>query len=185
VTVTAANVAPTAGFTHTTTDLTATLTDTSSDTDGSVVSWSWDFGEAGGTSTAQNPSHTYASAGTYTVTLTVMDDDGATNSTSQSVTVTAPVIVGSITPNTAQVGQALDVTVTGSGFAQGATLSFESGNGPAPVVTSIEVSADGLTLTATVEVKSGGPRRDRVWDVRVTNPNGGTGVLSGGFTITP
>ncbi len=36
---------------------------------GPVVSWSWDFGD-GGSSTAQNPSHTYADAGTYTVSLT-------------------------------------------------------------------------------------------------------------------
>ncbi|HEY1038032.1 MAG TPA: PKD domain-containing protein [Bacteroidia bacterium] len=35
---------------------------------GGVTSWNWDFGD-GGTSTTQSPSHTYASAGTYTVTL--------------------------------------------------------------------------------------------------------------------
>lgn len=82
-------VAPTAGFSFDTSDLTATFTDSSTDSDGTIASYSWNFGD-GGSSTAQNPSHTYASAGTYTVTLTVTDNDSATDSTSQSVTVTAP-----------------------------------------------------------------------------------------------
>ncbi len=43
---------------------------------GDPTSWSWDFGD-GGTSTAQNPGHTYASAGTYTVTLTVSNAYGS------------------------------------------------------------------------------------------------------------
>lgn len=41
-------------------------------TSGSPTSWIWDFGD-GGTSNAQNPSHTYNSVGTYTVTLNVSD----------------------------------------------------------------------------------------------------------------
>ena len=68
--------------------LTANFTDSSTDSDGSIVSRSWNFGD-GGTSTATNPSRTYAAAGTYTVTLTVTDDDGATNTKTGSVTVTA------------------------------------------------------------------------------------------------
>jgi len=43
---------------------------------GSPTSWSWDFGD-GGTSTAQNPQHTYTAAGTYTVTLTVTNSAGS------------------------------------------------------------------------------------------------------------
>ncbi|RMG70876.1 MAG: PKD domain-containing protein, partial [Chloroflexi bacterium] len=61
--------------------------------DGSIVSYSWDFGD-GGTSSSANPSHTYSSAGTYTVTLTVTDNDGATDSDQATVTVNA-VPVGS------------------------------------------------------------------------------------------
>jgi len=82
------NAAPTASFTYTTSELTASFTDTSTDSDGSVVGWSWNFGD-GATSTAQNPSHTYAADGTYTVSLTVTDDDGATDTTSQDVTVSS------------------------------------------------------------------------------------------------
>ncbi len=82
------NNPPTANFSYTTSGLTANFTDTSSDSDGTIASRSWAFGD-GGSSTATNPSHTYAAAGTYTVTLTVTDDDGASNTTSQSVTVNA------------------------------------------------------------------------------------------------
>ncbi|TAE47633.1 MAG: PKD domain-containing protein, partial [Bacteroidetes bacterium] len=50
----------------------ATLSDTS------IVAWAWNFGD-GGTSTQQNVSHLYASPGVYTVTLTVTDINGCTN----------------------------------------------------------------------------------------------------------
>ena len=77
---------PTAAFTPSCTNLDCSFTDNSSDSDGSVVGWSWDFGD-GTSSTAQNPSKSYAAAGDYTVTLTVTDDDGDTASTSQVVSV--------------------------------------------------------------------------------------------------
>jgi PKD repeat protein len=90
VTVTApVNVPPTANFTFTTSGLTASFTDTSTDSDGSIASRSWSFGDAT-TSTATNPSRTYAAAGTYGVTLTVIDNSGAPGSVTKSVTVTAP-----------------------------------------------------------------------------------------------
>lgn len=84
------NKPPVAGFTFSATALTVAFTSTSSDSDGSIAGYSWTFGD-GSSSTAQNPTHPYAGAGTYTVGLTVTDDDGATGSISKSVTVsTAP-----------------------------------------------------------------------------------------------
>lgn len=84
------NTAPTASFSATPLDLTVVFTDTSSDSDGAIVSWLWDFG-GGNTSTDQNPSHTYPSANTYSVSLTVIDNDGASSNVSNWITVTDPV----------------------------------------------------------------------------------------------
>ncbi|MBN8214320.1 MAG: PKD domain-containing protein [Xanthomonadales bacterium] len=84
-----ANVPPVANFTFTTSALTANFTDTSTDSDGTIASRSWNFGD-GTTSTATNPSKTYAAGGTYTVTLTVTDNVGASSSKSSAVTVVVP-----------------------------------------------------------------------------------------------
>jgi PKD repeat protein len=86
-----ANVAPVAGFSAACNGLTCTFTDSSTDSDGTVTGWSWTFGD-GTTSTTRSPAKTYAAGGTYTVTLTATDDDGATNAVSKSVTVAAGVI---------------------------------------------------------------------------------------------
>lgn len=71
------NQAPTAAFSTTALDSIVTFIDESAD-DSSVVSWSWDFGD-GDTSTDQNPVHTYAAYGTYTITLIVADGSGLTD----------------------------------------------------------------------------------------------------------
>jgi PKD repeat protein len=89
VTVTAPNQPPVAAFSSSCSGDACTFTNTSSDPDGSIAGNSWNFGD-GGTSTAQSPSHTYTSGGTYTVTVTVTDNLGATNSVSHSVTVNRP-----------------------------------------------------------------------------------------------
>lgn len=73
------NEEPVANFSASTSGMTVTFTDMSSDSDGSIVSYNWDFGD-GTTSTAANPSKTYAGKGLYNVVLTVTDDDGATAS---------------------------------------------------------------------------------------------------------
>ncbi len=58
--------------------------DLSEDKDGSIVSWSWDLGD-GTTSTSRHLEHAYTSGGTYTVTLTVTDQEGETDTFSKKV----------------------------------------------------------------------------------------------------
>jgi PKD repeat protein len=82
----AENFAPTAAFTPSCARLDCTLADGSTDVDGTIVSWSWDFGD-GTTSTDPSPAHSFAQGGTYTVALVVTDDGGKTGSASQPVTV--------------------------------------------------------------------------------------------------
>lgn len=62
----------------------------SGDTDGIIVSYTWAFGD-GGTSTDPNPSHTFTTAGTYVVTLTVVDDDAGVGTTTVTVVASDPV----------------------------------------------------------------------------------------------
>ena len=89
VTATAPNQPPSASFTVSCGGLTCGFTSTSGDPDGTITAYSWTFGD-GTSATVQNPSHSYAATGSYTVTLTVTDNQGATVSTSQTVTVTLP-----------------------------------------------------------------------------------------------
>nr|WP_241429108.1 PKD domain-containing protein [Agrococcus sp. ARC_14] len=65
----------------------------SSDGDGTIAGYAWQFGD-GGTATGATATHTYTADGSYTVRLTVTDDDGATTTATRSVTVTGPPTTG-------------------------------------------------------------------------------------------
>lgn len=87
---TVANILPNASFTIST-DLAqkgaeVAFTDSSSDSDGLISSWSWDFGD-GNTSTSKNPTHFYGDVGAFTITLTVTDNSGDTNSITKDINV--------------------------------------------------------------------------------------------------
>jgi len=84
----AAPLPPVAGFTFTTTNLTARFADTSSGGAGTLT-YAWDFGN-GATSTDASPSATYAAAGTYTVQLVITDELSNSDTLNATVTVTAP-----------------------------------------------------------------------------------------------
>jgi len=59
------------------------------DSDGSIVAYSWDFGD-GTAATGVTAEHAYSEAGTYTVTLTVTDNDGVTDTTTATISATTP-----------------------------------------------------------------------------------------------
>lgn len=63
------------------------FTDASNDPDGSIVGWLWNFGDDSPPSRARNTTHAYAAPGAYTVTLTVTDSSGDTDTCSKTVSV--------------------------------------------------------------------------------------------------
>ncbi len=85
------NQDPVAAFTYSCLLLVCEFDATSSSDpeDGAVASYAWAY-EGGGSDTEPTPSHGFPSTGTYDVTLTVSDSDGATDSLTRSVSVSVP-----------------------------------------------------------------------------------------------
>jgi alpha-tubulin suppressor-like RCC1 family protein len=86
----AANVAPVASFTATPSSGTVPLTvqfdaSASKDSDGSIASYGWNFGDGSAAGAGVTATHVFQSTGTYTVTLTVTDNRGATASSTRQV----------------------------------------------------------------------------------------------------
>lgn len=79
---------PVAQYDYTAVGLEVTFINNCYDPNGLTITYLWEFGD-GQTSTAKDPVHTYASAGTRITRLTITNSGGAKNSTAKSVTVTA------------------------------------------------------------------------------------------------
>jgi PKD repeat protein len=170
------NVPPTAAFTGTPTGLTVALDATSSTDDGTIASYAWDFG-SGQTTTGPTASHTFPAAGTYPVTLTVTDDQGAIGTVTHDVTVTDPppnppptaaftVTTAELTASVDASGSADDGQVTGYAWAFG-----DGGTAAGATATHTYASAGTFTVTLTV-TDDGGATGTVNHDVTVTAPNG-------------
>lgn len=120
------NSAPVANFTYSCSELACNFTDASTDSDGTISSRSWVFGD-GATSTATNPSHTYATGGSYTVSLTVTDNGGATGTTSKTVSVSSGTTAISLSVRGYKVKGTATVDLTWSGATSTSVDVFRNG----------------------------------------------------------
>src|SRR5262249_13267621 len=119
------NVPPIAHFTQSCTDVQCGFDGTSSnDPDGVVTQYAWNFGD-GGTSALPDPSHDYAHAGTYTVSLTVTDNRGGTNTATTSLTRTAPDILPTARASKSCDGLSCDFDASSSVDPDGSIASYD------------------------------------------------------------
>jgi len=170
----AANQPPTAVFTSSVTDLSASFSAASStDADGTIASYAWDFGD-GTTGTGASAQHSYAVAGTFPITLTVTDDDGATDSATGSVTVAPPATGTTFAEDTytRTVTSGWGTADKGGSWTGGSTTaSVGSGSGRVSL---------GAGATATMRLSTvsspDSDVRDRVW--LESMPTGGGAYLS-------
>jgi PKD repeat protein len=200
VTVAVPNVAPTAAFQFLPTTGPAPLFaffdgSASTDPEGPIASYSWDFGDGTGVVAGKTPTHTFATAGTFTVRLTVADEQGATGTTTQNITVTAgtgganPTISGRVTFERVPFSSTVSSTVglnylnitaqparevvveliaAGNGLALASTTTDSNGNYAFTVPSGVNafVRAKAQALRATV------PR----FNIRVLNNTGGNAL---------
>lgn len=153
------NTPPTANFDIVDNGGSYTFNDTSTDGDGTIASWSWDLGD-GGTATTQNVA-TYPLAGgnpgTYNVTLTVVDDDGAASApVTKQVTISAAGVVSALTvTSTAVESINLDARAsTGSITSMTHTITFGHADQAGRVVT-ISGAPTAAASTATITDSTG------------------------------
>src|SRR5206468_10310049 len=85
----ATNQYPVATFTSSCRGMTCSFSSTSTDPDGTIATYSWSFGDGAPMVTTPNATHMYGPSGTFIVSLTVRDNQGATHSVQHSVTVPA------------------------------------------------------------------------------------------------
>lgn len=88
---------------------------TSTVSTGSIVGWEWDFGDGVGTSTQQNPSYTFTTAGTYTVRLITRSSAGCKDTTTQQI-----VVVSSVNANFSHIAGCLGVAANFTDFSTSA-----------------------------------------------------------------
>jgi len=127
------------------------------DPDGTIVSYFWDFGD-GTNATGVTTSHSYSAIGNYTVTLTVTDDDGATdsaNATKHVVENLPPVALFTENATTVLTGEVISFNASASYDPDGSVASyfwtFGDGSNATGVTTSHSYSDNGVyTVTLTV-----------------------------------
>ena len=142
----------------------------SNDPDGTIISYSWDFGD-GSSGTGVNPTHTYNAAGTYNVTLTVMDDAGATDSGGTTATISdvvnLPPVADANGPYSGTIGIPVTFDGTASTDPDGSIASYDWSFGDGTIAMdagatpSHSYGSDGsFTVTLTVTDNAGASASD-------------------------
>jgi PKD repeat protein len=166
------NTPPTAAFTPSCLLLVCSFADGSTDADGQVTAYTWDFGDGTAAAITKDAVHTYGAGNTYPVSLTVIDNDGATSDLTQSVLVHAP---ANAPPTAAFTSSCTDLTCSftdlstdGDGTVVGFQWDFGDG-------------AMAATQNATHAYASAGTY---AVELTVTDDGGTTGHLSRPVTVT-
>jgi hypothetical protein len=178
----------------------------SSDTDGSIASYAWSFGD-GSTATGASVSHTFAAAGTFAVRLTVTDNAGATGTRDLSVTVTSAgasvgTVAGVVSSTTRGALAGVTVSVAGGGTAttsasgaftianiavgsRSVSLSALPTGCTAPAAQTVTVTAStSVTANFTVVCTPLGAATGTV-SGRVTRSTGGAGIAGATVVLQP
>ncbi len=190
--------APVADFSGTPTSGTVPLTVNFTDASiNSPTAWSWNFGDSN-TSTSQNPSHQYTSAGTYTVVLTATNATGSDDETKTNyITVHPPAPVADFTgiPNSGTAPLTVSFTDTSTNSPTSWSWSFGDSTTSAAQHPTHQYASTGtytVSLTATNATGSDGETKTDYITVSVAapvanfygTPTSGTAPLTVNFTDT-
>jgi PKD repeat protein len=167
---------PTADFSFSANSLLVDFTDTST---GIIDEWLWDFGD-GNTSTSQNPSHTYAADGDYTVTLTIFNQSGSL-SHDETVSVAVPPVA-----DFSFDASGLDVTFTDLSSGTVDSWLWDFGDGSTSTAQNpghAFVAGGAYTVSLTVTNAGGQDTMNRLVEVAPV-PSAGFSVSANGLEVT-
>ena len=161
----------------------------------SIVEYSWNFGN-GGTGSGATPSHTFGTAGTYSVVLVVKDDLGQTGTASKTVPVTStspsppPTADFVFSPTNPTIGQSVSFNGSTSKAATGRTITayswnFGDGGAPGTGVTPSRAYSTAATFSVVLTVTDDLGQTGVVSKTITVNPTGQTPPPTADFVFSP